>query len=76
MMTYSEIKETIIDLKKEGMTYKAIATRADISYGVLRNFMCGYRDNMNQENTEKLTKYLEQELRMKEIIAGMRLEED
>lgn len=55
-----KVRDQLKELKKQGMSYKNIAAQTNVGYGVLRNFVSGYRDSMSEINWQRITQFLEE----------------
>lgn len=54
------IRKKSHDLRDIGVAYKTMAKDCNVGYGTIRNFVCGYRDGMNEKNWEKFSRYIEE----------------
>lgn len=54
------IRKKSHDLRDIGVSYKTMAKDCNVGYGTVRNFVCGYRDGMNEKNWEKFSRYIEE----------------
>lgn len=48
------------DLKDYGIPYKVMSEESGVSYSIIRNFACCYRDTMRKENWYKFSDYIEE----------------
>lgn len=54
------IRKKSHNLRDIGVSYKTMAKDCNVGYGTIRNFVCGYRDGMNEKNWEKFSHYIEE----------------
>lgn len=53
------LREQVKELKaRYKITYKAISAGAGVNYKTLRNWLCGYHNNLSIENEQKLREYI------------------
>ena len=48
------------DLKDYGIPYKVMSKESGVSYSIIRNFACCYRDSMREDNWLKFSSYIEE----------------
>ena len=48
------------DLKDYGIPYKVMSKESGVSYSIIRNFACCYRDSMREDNWMKFSSYIEE----------------
>ena len=54
------IRKKSHNLRDIGVSYKTMAKDCNVGYGTIRNFVCGYRDGMNEKNWVKFSRYIEE----------------
>lgn len=55
-----QIRDKSIELKeKYGITYISMSKHSNVSYQIIKNFVSGYRDSMEEDNWNKFSKYIE-----------------
>ena len=55
-----QIRDKSIELKeKYGITYISMSKQSNVSYQIIKNFVSGYRDSMEEDNWNKFSRYIE-----------------